>query len=70
MTETSLFPMAAKRHGFSFKDVINKIIKLSLQKWAKNNIIHFQARKKFSNQYQIKELKLMVAAQQFIMILI
>ena len=34
MTETSLFPMAAKRHGFSFKDIINKIIKLSLQKWA------------------------------------
>ncbi len=32
MTETSLFPMAAKRHGFSFKDIINKIIKLSLQK--------------------------------------
>ena len=32
MTETSLFPMAAERHGFSFKDVINKIIKLSLQK--------------------------------------
>ena len=32
MTETSLFPMAAKRHGFSFTDVINKIIKLSLQK--------------------------------------
>jgi hypothetical protein len=26
--------MAAKRHGFSFKDIINKIIKLSLQKWA------------------------------------
>jgi hypothetical protein len=26
--------MAAERHGFSFKDVINKIIKLSLQKWA------------------------------------
>jgi len=34
MTETSLFPMAAKRHGFSFKDIINKIIKLSLKKWA------------------------------------
>ena len=34
MTETSLFPMAAKRHGFSFRDIINKIIKLSLQKWA------------------------------------
>ena len=32
MTETSLFPMAAEKHGFSFKDVINKIIKLSLQK--------------------------------------
>ena len=32
MTETSLFPMAAKRHGFSFKDIINNIIKLSLQK--------------------------------------
>ena len=32
MTETSLFPMASKRHGFSFKDIINKIIKLSLQK--------------------------------------
>ena len=32
MTEASLFPMAAKRHGFSFKDIINKIIKLSLQK--------------------------------------
>lgn len=34
MTETSLFPMSAKRHGFSFKNLINKIIKLSLQKWA------------------------------------
>ena len=32
MTETSLFPMAAEEHGFSFKDVINKIIKLSLKK--------------------------------------
>ena len=32
MTETSLFPMAAKRHGFSFEDIINNIIKLSLQK--------------------------------------
>ena len=32
MTETSLFPMAANRHGFSFKEIINKIIKLSLQK--------------------------------------
>ena len=32
MTETSLFPMSAKRHGFSFKNLINKIIKLSLQK--------------------------------------
>ena len=32
MTETSLFPLAANRHGFSFKDIINKIIKLSLQK--------------------------------------
>ena len=32
MTETSLFPMAAKKHGFSFKDIIDKIIKLSLQK--------------------------------------
>jgi hypothetical protein len=26
--------MSAKRHGFSFKNLINKIIKLSLQKWA------------------------------------
>ena len=34
MTETSLFPMAAEKHGFSFKDIINKIIKLSLKKWA------------------------------------
>ena len=34
MTETSLFPMAAEKHGFSFKDVINKIIKLSLKKWV------------------------------------
>ena len=32
MTETSLFPMAAEEQGFSFKDIINKIIKLSLEK--------------------------------------
>ena len=32
MTETSLFPMAAKAAGLSFEDLINKIIKLSLEK--------------------------------------
>tara|TARA_B100000427_G_scaffold198298_1_gene164752 strand:- start:722 stop:1561 length:840 start_codon:yes stop_codon:yes gene_type:complete len=32
MTETSLFPMAAKAAGLSFQDLINKIIKLSLEK--------------------------------------
>jgi hypothetical protein len=26
--------MAAKKHGFSFEDIIDKIIKLSLQKWV------------------------------------
>ena len=34
MTETSLFPMAAKAVGLSFEDLIDKIIKLSLEKWA------------------------------------
>jgi len=33
MTKTSLFPMAAKQHGFSFKNLIDKIVKLSLKKW-------------------------------------
>lgn len=32
MTETSLFPMAAKSIGLSFEDLIDKIIKLSLEK--------------------------------------
>jgi len=32
MTETSLFPMAAKATGLSFEDLIDKIIKLSLEK--------------------------------------
>ena len=32
MTETSLFPMAAKAIGLSFEDLIDKIIKLSLEK--------------------------------------
>ena len=32
MTETSLFPMAAKAAGLSFEDLIDKIIKLSLEK--------------------------------------
>ena len=32
MTETSLFPMAAKASGLSFEDLIDKIIKLSLEK--------------------------------------
>ena len=32
MTETSLFPMAAKAVGLSFEDLIDKIIKLSLEK--------------------------------------
>tara|TARA_B100000427_G_scaffold149330_1_gene124254 strand:+ start:579 stop:1367 length:789 start_codon:yes stop_codon:yes gene_type:complete len=32
MTETSLFPMAAKVIGLSFEDLIDKIIKLSLEK--------------------------------------
>tara|TARA_X000000368_G_C22947520_1_gene675078 strand:+ start:474 stop:1100 length:627 start_codon:yes stop_codon:yes gene_type:complete len=32
MTETSLFPMAAKANGLSFEDLIDKIIKLSLEK--------------------------------------
>ena len=32
MTETSLFPMAAKIAGLSFEDLIDKIIKLSLEK--------------------------------------
>ena len=32
MTETSLFPMAAKATGLSFEGLINKIIKLSLEK--------------------------------------
>tara|TARA_B100000579_G_C22741304_1_gene809261 strand:- start:37 stop:1035 length:999 start_codon:yes stop_codon:yes gene_type:complete len=32
MTETSLFPMAAKAGGLSFEDLIDKIIKLSLEK--------------------------------------
>ena len=32
MTETSLFPMAAKASGLSFEDLIGKIIKLSLEK--------------------------------------
>ena len=32
MTETSLFPMAAKAKGLSFEDLIDKIIKLSLEK--------------------------------------
>ena len=34
MTETSLFPMAANAVGLSFEDLIDKIIKLSLEKWA------------------------------------
>ena len=34
MTETSLFPMAAKAVGLSFEDLIDKIIKLSLEKWV------------------------------------
>ena len=33
MTETSLFPMAAKATGLNFEDLIDKIIKLSLEKW-------------------------------------
>jgi D-alanine-D-alanine ligase len=32
MTETSLFPMAAKAAGLSFEDLIDKIIRLSLEK--------------------------------------
>ena len=32
MTKTSLFPKAAKQHGLSFKKLIEKIIKLSLEK--------------------------------------
>ena len=32
MTETSLFPMAAKIIGLNFEDLIDKIIKLSLEK--------------------------------------
>ena len=32
MTETSLFPMAAKAIGLSFEDLIDKIIKLSIEK--------------------------------------
>jgi len=32
MTETSLFPMAAKAVGLSFENLIDKIIKLSLEK--------------------------------------
>lgn len=32
MTKTSLFPKAAKQYGFSFKKLIDKIIKLSLEK--------------------------------------
>ena len=32
MTETSLFPMSANKHGYSFKDLIDKIIKLSQKK--------------------------------------
>jgi D-alanine-D-alanine ligase len=32
MTKTSLFPKAAKQYGLSFKKLIEKIIKLSLEK--------------------------------------
>ena len=32
MTETSLFPMAAKAIDLNFEDLIDKIIKLSLEK--------------------------------------